>query len=116
LFGSFSLISGMKSFYDNIVLIKNLSREFIKRKLRKKYRIDFDVSTHIEYPQINRFSPEEFFHQFHRRGVFPFPIQSRDDVGKKRDGFFYYLLISNIILLILLGLLVFKAVIIQFGW
>ncbi|MBL7066436.1 MAG: hypothetical protein ISS29_01065 [Candidatus Marinimicrobia bacterium] len=115
-FGTFSVLSGVKGLYDSITLIKNQSRKFIARKLRSKYGVDFNVDTNVEYPTIERFYPEDLFFHFGKRGILPFPIATSENHRSRRDGFFYYLLISNIVLLIILGFMVYKAVIQQFGW
>jgi hypothetical protein len=115
-FGTFSVLSGIKGLYDSITLNKNQSRKFISRRLKTKYGLDFNVDTNVEYPTIERYYLEDLFFHFGKRGILPFPVNTSEGIKSNRDGFFYYLLISNVVLLIILGLMVYKAVIQQFGW
>jgi hypothetical protein len=112
LFNVFQFVAGMKDFYDNVRLIRNHSRKYIARRLDDKYGSVFNVSTDIDYPNVDRY--DELFSMF-RHGEFPFPIHSSNG-NISRDGFFYYLLFSNIVLLVVIGFFIFNAVKSYYGF
>lgn len=109
----FNVISNYKNFYDGIHLIRYQLDRILGHELRSRLGHDFEVNTHIRFPELpqpraQRF--DKFFH-FGRHFLSEFEDLYQDTPRiKRRDGLFYYLLISNIILFALLGTLLFGAV------
>ena len=104
LFNILGVVSGFKDLYDCVELIKTISDAHIKNRMEDKYGDLFDIRTRTIVP--NR---EHFYY----KDIYDIYDELRDKVPvthKNRDVFFYYLLISNIVLLVIIGLLVFKAV------
>lgn len=110
IFDAVSFISGAKDVFDVAMLIRDIAKERVEKRLRQEYGDYFDIQVQQRLPRES--SREYAFDIEHklRKGRIPFAFLPSREPSQLRDAFFWYLLVANILLVGMIVLLVIKAV------